>query len=181
MRPCTSCKTDSRPLERKPMVSLMNLMRNVIMGSRDEDTVTSLANRLARLNNQLTDKEKQTFTEYAGGKPISDCIHDLFNAYDPDKNIERAQKKFRMPVDAEPTNEQMKSIQEEMAFEASKIFENPRLREFIDNAKRDHEQIIDGVNLDTVTFSGFDGQAKEKASKIIQEWGYPLDSALRNM
>ena len=121
---CKSIKTDSRALERKRNVPIKDLMLNVVMGSRDEDTITSLANRLARLNNQLTDKEKQKFTEYAGGKPISDCIHDLFDAYDPDKNIERAQKKFSLPENKEPSKKQMKTVQEEMAFEAAKVFEN---------------------------------------------------------
>jgi type I restriction enzyme R subunit len=167
---CKSCKTDSRPLERKPTVPLKDLMLNVILGSRDEDTVTSLANRLARLNNQFTDKEKQKFTEYANGKPITDCIHDLFDAYNPDKNIERIQKKFDLPEGMDPTEEQIKTTQEEMAFEASKVFDNPKLRDFIDNARREHEQIIDTINLDSVTFSGYDSQAKEKATKIIQEF-----------
>jgi len=39
---CKSCKTDSRPLERKPTVPLKDLMLNVVMGNRDEDTVTLL-------------------------------------------------------------------------------------------------------------------------------------------
>jgi type I restriction enzyme, R subunit len=166
---CKSCKTDSRPLERKPTVTLKNLMLNVVMGSRDEDTVTSLANRLARLNAQLTPEEKQKFKDQAG-KPITDCIHDLFDAFNPDKNDEAAQKKFRLPDDADPTKEQIKQVQDEMAFEAAKIFEKPNLRDFIENARKDHEQIIDKVNLDTVTFSGFDGQAKDNAGKIVQDF-----------
>ena len=44
-----SLKTDSRPLEKKPGVSLKDLMLNVAMNaSRDDDTVSSLANRLDR-------------------------------------------------------------------------------------------------------------------------------------
>jgi len=167
---CKSCKTDSRPLERKPTVPLKDLMLNVVMGNRDEDTVTSLANRLARLNNQFTNEEKRTFTEQAEGKTISDCIHGLFDVYDPDKNIERVQKKFKMPEGFQPSEEQLKIAREEMAFEAAKVFENPKLRDFIENARREHEQIIDTVNLDRVTFSGFDSGAKEKARQIIGEF-----------
>ena len=166
---CKSCKTDSRPLERKPAVPLKSLMLNVVMGNRDESTLTSLANRLARLNAQLTDNEKQKFTEHAG-KPITDCIHDLFDAFNPDKNIERAQKKFGLMQEMYPSKEQIKQIREEMTFDASKVFENPKLREFIENARINHEQIIDTVNLDKVEFSGFDGQAKDKAGKIVQDF-----------
>ena len=53
---CKSNKSDSRPLERKPTVSLNDLMLNVVMGQTDEDTFTSLANRLIRLEKQLDNK-----------------------------------------------------------------------------------------------------------------------------
>ena len=45
---CESDKTDSRPLERKPTVSFGNLLLGVALGKRDEDTLTTLAGRLAR-------------------------------------------------------------------------------------------------------------------------------------
>ena len=46
-------KTESRPLEKKPTVALKDLLQSVAMGSRDDDTVLSLANRLVRLAKQL--------------------------------------------------------------------------------------------------------------------------------
>jgi len=49
-----SKKSDTRALERKPTVSLKELMMNVALGARDEDTLTSLANRIIRLNAQMT-------------------------------------------------------------------------------------------------------------------------------
>jgi type I restriction enzyme R subunit len=49
-------KTESRPLEKKPGVPLKDLLQGVAMGSRDDDTVLSLANRLVRLAKQLDDK-----------------------------------------------------------------------------------------------------------------------------
>lgn len=167
---CKSLKTDSRPLERKPTVPLKNLMLNVVMGNRDEDTVTSLANRLARLNNQLTDKEKKKFTEQAGGKPITDVIHELFDAYNPDKNVERVKNKFKLKPGAEPTDEQIKIIQHEMAAAATKVFDKPTLRDFIEHARQEHEQIIDVVNIDKILNTGFDKQAKEKAETLIAEF-----------
>jgi len=49
-----SIKTDSRYLERKPDVSLNELMMSVAMNSRDEDIFLSLASRLTRLDKELT-------------------------------------------------------------------------------------------------------------------------------
>jgi tripartite-type tricarboxylate transporter receptor subunit TctC len=46
-----SLKTASEPLITKPTVPLKDLAMGVMMGVRDDDTVSSLAGRLARLNN----------------------------------------------------------------------------------------------------------------------------------
>ena len=43
-----SCKTESRPLEKKPGVALKDLLHGVAMGSRDDDTVLSLATPACR-------------------------------------------------------------------------------------------------------------------------------------
>jgi type I restriction enzyme R subunit len=56
-----SHKTTSRQLERKHSVSLKDLMMSVAIGARDVDTLTSLANRLMRLDKVMTNKEKTEF------------------------------------------------------------------------------------------------------------------------
>ena len=53
-----SHKTDSRPLERKPSVSLKDLMMSVAAGNLDEDILVSLANRITKLDKVLTEKEQ---------------------------------------------------------------------------------------------------------------------------
>ncbi|MDO4339786.1 MAG: DEAD/DEAH box helicase family protein, partial [Eubacteriales bacterium] len=61
-----SRKSDTRPLERKPAVSMKELMMNVALGAKDEDTLTSLANRVIRLNSQMTPTERKKFEEKVG-------------------------------------------------------------------------------------------------------------------
>lgn len=56
-----SKKSDTRPLERKPTVSMKELMMNVALGAKDEDTLTSLANRVIRLNSQMSPAERKQF------------------------------------------------------------------------------------------------------------------------
>jgi hypothetical protein len=43
-----------------------------------------------------------------------------------------------------------------------------RLRDEIESARREREQIIDHINLDQVTFSGFSEQAEAQAKAVIQ-------------
>jgi type I site-specific restriction endonuclease len=64
-----SLKTESRPLEKKPGVALKDLLQGVAMGSRDDDTVLSLANRLVRLAKQLDDKAQARIEKPAAASP----------------------------------------------------------------------------------------------------------------
>ncbi len=72
-----SQKTDSRPLEKKPGLSLKEVLEGIAMGNKDEDMLTTLANRLIRLDKQITDKEKAAFAEKTGGKTINSVVKDL--------------------------------------------------------------------------------------------------------
>ena len=56
---CESDKTESRPLERQPTVAFDKLLLGVALGKRDEDTLTTLAGRLARLDRELDQPGKQ--------------------------------------------------------------------------------------------------------------------------
>jgi type I restriction enzyme, R subunit len=77
-------KTDSRPLERKKNTPLKDLLAAVTFGAQDEDLYISLANRLARLNRQITDEERAPFAGRANGKTLNQTVKDLLNAYNPD-------------------------------------------------------------------------------------------------
>ncbi len=160
----SSKKCDTRPLERKPTVSLKELMMNVTLGARDEDTLTSLANRIIRLNSQMTNTERKQF-EATVGVSAGKTAENLLNAFDEDVIHERAQT---LAGTAEPTEEQINEAQEELAQEAAVPFCSPEVRNFIENVRRSHEQIIDNVNLDKVLFAGFDTKKEENADQVIK-------------
>jgi len=67
-----SLKTETRPLEKKPGVALKDLLQGVAMGSRGDDTVLSLANRLVRLGKQLDEKAQARIAKAAGGIPLAE-------------------------------------------------------------------------------------------------------------
>jgi type I restriction enzyme R subunit len=163
---CESDKTDSRPLERKPSVKFETIITDIALGLRDEDTITSLANRLTRLEKQLDEKEKQEIEKIAG-KSLREIVKDLFNAIDKDKQIEKAKEEFNTD---EPTEEQLKSAFEKLADEVCKPFDNPDLRELLIEVKKKNEQIIDTISKDTVIFAGADPNAKEQAATIINKF-----------
>ncbi|WP_456441663.1 type I restriction endonuclease subunit R [Caldithrix abyssi] len=165
-----SVKTDSRPLERKKSVPLKDLLNAVMMGAgQNEDVMLSLANRLARLEKQITEKEKEQFKEKAGGKTINQVVKELLHAFDPDKIEDKAREKFNLAPQDTPAEEQLKSAQQDLVRQAASTFTG-ELNSFIENVRKAHEQIIDNINIDRVEYAGWDKQAKENAEHIVQEF-----------
>jgi type I restriction enzyme R subunit len=166
-----SLKTDSRPLEKKPGVPLKDLLQAVAVGARDEELFTSLANRLTRLDKQITEKEKTLFIEKANGKSVSQVVKELLNAFNPDV-LEEIENKVRnemmgdAPVDIEAA---IKTETEKLQHEAAKVFTG-ELNEYIENVRKAHEQRIDISNPDEVLKADWDKDNKEKANELLKDF-----------
>lgn len=161
-----SKKTETRTLERKPSVSLKELMMNVALGARDEDTLTTLASRMIRLSAQMTAAEQKAFTKTVGSS-AAQVAERLLNAFDEDVLTRKAQAEFGCET---PGPEQYAQVQKTAIAEAVKPFHDPNVRDFVENVRRSHEQIIDNVNIDSVVFAGFDAQQEEGAQRVIQSF-----------
>ncbi len=166
-----SCKTESRPLEKKPTTPLKDLLQGVAIGHRDDDTVLSLANRLVRLAKQLDEKAQAKIEKASGGIPIAELGKGLITALDPDKIVEAA---IATAAAKGITRGEDTLTPEEIAAERAKRvaacapFDQPELRQQIEAARQEREQLIDHLNLDQVTFAGYSAQAEEQANKTIQ-------------
>lgn len=166
-----SLKTDSRPLERKPGVPLKDLLAAITVGARDEDLFTSLANRLARLERQVTEKEKKTFAEKAKGKTITQVVKELLDAYNPD-TLENLRLKVEAENPEEPPakqEEKIKMLTDDLRDQAAATF-NGDLNEYIENVRKIHEQIIDTVNIDETTKVCWEKDNKEKAQTLVKDF-----------
>lgn len=169
-----SLKTESRPLEKKPGVAMKDLLQGVAMGNRDDDTVLSLANRLVRLAKQLDDKAKARVEKISGGISVGELGKTLITALDPDAILQTAlaTAKANGITRTEETllPEEIAAARAERVATACAPFDKPELRDEIENARREREQLIDHINLDQVTFSGFSEQAETQANKVIQSF-----------
>jgi len=163
-----SLKTDSRPLERKPSVSFKDLLMSVLMGADDEETLTSLANRLARLNQQLDENERKQIAQKTG-KTLPDITSDLLDAIDPDRVASQAREEFALSDDAEPSEEQRKQAASTLAKQATAVF-NGELNEMLETIRRTYEQVIDDQNIDRLMRAEWDGDARENAEKLTREF-----------
>ena len=166
-----SKKSDTRTLERKPSVSMKELMMNVALGDKSEDTLTSLANRLIRLNAQMTTGERKTAEEMVDC-PVGKIAERLLNAFDEDFILTKARTDTGLD---DPSEEQLASAKKELLNEAVTPFHNPDFRNYLEITRRSHEQVIDNVNLDEVLFAGFDSQQEENADRVISSFRQFID------
>jgi type I restriction enzyme R subunit len=167
-----SLKTESRPLEKKPGMALKDLLQGVAMGSRDDDTVLSLANRLVRLGKQLDEKAQARIEKVSGGATVAELGKVLVTALNLDAIVAAAlaTAKANGFTRTEDTllPDEIEASRAKRVAAACAPFDKPELRDEIENARREREQIIDHINLDQVTFSGFSEQAEAQAKAVIQ-------------
>jgi type I restriction enzyme R subunit len=161
---CENDKTDSRPLERKRNIPFDKLIQSIALGNRDEDSLTSLAGRLARLEREIDEKDRKEIEDTSGGKSLKEVINNLLDSVDPDKKIVKARAIFNTEI---PSEEQVRKASEELVKQACIPFDNSSFRNTLIAIKQKNEQIIDTVSPDTLIFAGFDEKAKEKARTIV--------------
>jgi type I restriction enzyme R subunit len=152
-----SQKTDSRPLEKKPGLSLKEVIESVHMGNTDEDMLTTLANRLIRLDKLINEKEKTMFAEKAEGQTINHVVKQLLNAYDPD-TLESIRLSIdqRMPGAAPSEKEILFKEQHEKLIEhATQVFNSFELRNYVIDIRKQYDQVIDHVNPDELLNIGW--------------------------
>ncbi len=166
---CESDKTDSRPLDRKPTEKLESILLGVALGKRDEDTLTTLASRLARLEQALDETEKSHVTAATGGKTLSEMARALLQSVDPDAIAEKAAQKAGVEAH-EVSPEALEQARAALVVEACSPFDKPDVRDTLVRVKQQSEQTIDVTTIDVVTSKGFDAAAKDKAESLVKSF-----------
>ena len=159
-----SMKTASQPLDTKPSVPFKDLAMGLMMGDRSEETVSSLAGRLSRLDHTLGTVD-QARIERAAGKSLSVIVGDLFDAIDPDK-VEADAIAAGNP---EPDEKDMQAAREERIKHAANVFTGPVIN-LMDTIRRDTEQTIDHDNLDELIRAEWAGDVAANAKTIAQDF-----------
>jgi type I restriction enzyme R subunit len=152
------------PLDRKPSVSLKDLMKMVGFGNRDPEVASTLAGRLARLDKQLPRDDRELLARLAGGAYLGDIAHGIVDALDPDTQIEAA----KAAGGSEQDEAAIAQATAGLITEALKpLSTNPELRTAILDARRSFEQTIDEVSQDTVLVAEHSAEGREKAAAMV--------------
>ncbi|MDR4481025.1 MAG: type I restriction-modification enzyme R subunit C-terminal domain-containing protein [Nitrospira sp.] len=164
---CEQDKTDARPMEKKLSVAFEKLLQAVALGNTEEDVLTSIAGRLARMEHRITKADEQAISKASGGLSLKDLSRGLVEAVNPDRQEERAAKQFGTD---RPTEQQIQQVATRFIQAAAKPFQDPKFRELLIDIKRKNELTIDHVSQDQIIEAGFSADALARARTIVQSF-----------
>jgi type I restriction enzyme, R subunit len=164
-----SDKTESQPLERLRSIPTEKLLQSVAVGVANPDLASSLASRLSRLDKRIGPEQRQELAAFADGKDLKTLAGALVQSIDPDAHIAFASREHDLPPE-ELTEEQIQEAAEDTIRDALRPFHDPALRKGILEAARSSEQILDEVTPDVLLEAGFDEEAREKASMLVNDF-----------
>ncbi len=164
---CEQDKTDARPMEKKPSVAFEKLLQAVALGNMEEDVLTSIAGRLARMEHRITKADEQAISKASGGLSLKDLSRGLVEAVNPDRQEERAAQQLGT---SKPTEQQIQQVAAKLMQAAAKPFQDPKFRELLVEIKKKNELTIDHVSQDQVIEAGFSADALARARTIVQSF-----------
>ncbi len=162
-----SLKTQAIPLEREHGVAFDKLLEQIASGRSDEDAVSTLAARLARLDRKLDDAGKARI-EAIAGKPLTALAGELVDAIDAGAIEDAARQRHGATV----TDAEIEAVATERREAALTAYNDPALRRVLIELKKASEVIIDDISRDVVISSAWDAG---KATTMTTDFGRFLD------
>jgi type I restriction enzyme R subunit len=133
-------------MEQKPTVSFEKLMQAVAFGNTEDDVLTSLAGRLARMEHRFSADDDAQVRKASGGLSLKDLSHRIVEALNPDSADAQARA------------------------EAVKPLHDPALRQLLIALKAKNEITIDHVSADRILEAGFSAEALDRAKGMVQSF-----------
>jgi type I restriction enzyme, R subunit len=165
--------SDTRPLEKNPSVSLRVLLDHVAANGTNDDFLSSLASRLARIDKRCGPEDRRAVTEASGGVSLANIAAGLLHAVVGDAQEAAARDMFGLARDVEPNDEQLRKASEPLKREAIRtLMSRPPLRKLILDLKQKFEQVVDEVSRDVLDEqqTGVSAEAREKAAALARSF-----------
>jgi len=154
LRGCVRARQDRLcPMDQKKSVPFDKLLQAVALGNVEPEVLSSIAARLARLDRDITDADKQRIVQASGGASLRDLARGIVDALDPDKASELS------PHEAD-----------QLMQRAVKPLCDPALRKLLMDLKRQAEQIIDTVTQDQLLDADFSEAARARAKGTVESF-----------
>ena len=149
---CEQDKTDSAPMDAKKSVPFDKLLQAVALGNVEPEVLSSVAARLARLDRELTDPDRQRIAAASGGYNLKDLARGIVEALDPDLAATHPE------------------LVEERTQTAVKPLCDPALRNLLIDLKKKAEQVIDTVTRDQLLEADFSEAARDRAKGTVESF-----------
>ena len=153
---------DAAPLDRDKTVTLKQLLAKVAALIIDEEGVSTLASRLARLDQQLNTVEKNELTSLAG-MPLAAVVKGMVDVLDPDR---QAAVRIAAEVRGEDPDEALRTL---VLGAVEPLAASPELRSRILEIRAAHDLIIDENTPDTL-LDAYGVPDEDKARSIVESW-----------
>lgn len=149
---------DATPLQRHPRseLSFEQLLTKASTRNIDVAETSTLASRLARLNQQVTDEERAE-VERVGGQPLGDIVGRIVGTVDPDT------------LESVRASGGEQGVREAVLESVRPLTENPELRQELLRLRRDHDITIDEVTHDTLT-EAYGVPREQRAREWVRSW-----------
>ncbi|WP_255170065.1 type I restriction-modification enzyme R subunit C-terminal domain-containing protein [Natrononativus amylolyticus] len=142
-------KTDSEPLDREPSASFEDVLEEVSLNpDPDDDTLSTLAERLSRMDKVLEDEQRRVL-EQRGDASLNTMINDLLTATNRDAQLESAREQFDTD---DPSDEQIEEARGELVEQAKQHFDDSGFRETLTEIKKQNIQYIDPTADEVIEF-----------------------------
>lgn len=161
-------KTISQPLERKRAIPFDQLIDQIAQGRRDFDAISSLAGRLAAMDREIEEEDQQRIAEAGNGQTLKSLASKLLESISPD--VIRAEIVKRHGDAMEPSEAQVRAVEEALKEKACKPLDNANLRNLIKAVKKKSDIVIDELTVDEVTSAGYDLKQAEKRTTGFREF-----------
>ncbi|MBU0747345.1 MAG: DEAD/DEAH box helicase family protein [Gammaproteobacteria bacterium] len=149
---CERDKTDSRPMDVKKSVPLDKLLQAVSLGNVEDEVLSSIAARLARLDKDASDADRAKVVELSGGKTLRELARGIVDA---------------LAIDA--TQDMPPAEADQRLRDATKPFASPTLREQLLKMKQKADLVIDVVTQDSLLHAGF-SEGSDRATALVQSF-----------
>ena len=163
---------DTVPLERNHNIGFDKLLNLIGLGSTDDEVVSSVASRLARLDKRITQPDRVE-VEAVAGVSLTSLASQLVDALDPGRHLDVARGDTGS---ADPTAEQIAAARNRLVTEALQpIAGNPQLREKLMEIRRSYEQVIDAASADRLIAGEFSADATDRAHGLITSFAQYIE------
>ncbi|MEU6355643.1 DEAD/DEAH box helicase family protein [Streptomyces sp. NPDC047072] len=164
-------KIDAAPLERHTdkQISLEKLLRKTAANTIEEEEVSTLAARLAKLDIQMTGEERAEVARLSGGRELKDIVQKMVKAVSADEQLdarEAAERAGRNPERA------VRDLIEEAI---KPLAAQPALRSRLLEMRRAKDILYDENGVDELLRAGGVVDDKEAATETVRSWRQYID------